>query len=73
MLRRGCINAPTKALTDADYASECRFCLEPSLARMIELAVAAGWNRKQVVLATIFLAVELMDDDSSSRYLTGCV
>lgn len=66
MPRRACINAPTKALTDTDYASECRFCLEPSLTKMIELAVAAGWNRKQVVLATIFVVAELMDHDSSS-------
>lgn len=64
MAKRVRINAPTKLPTDADYALECRFCLEPSLTKMIELAVAAGWDRKHVAFATMFLAAEIANDDS---------
>lgn len=58
MARTARINAPTNDVLDADYSAECRFAIEPSLTKMIELAVAAGWDRQQVALAAMFLAAE---------------
>ena len=58
MAKRVRIIGPTKALTDADYAAECRGAIRPSFAKMIELAVAAGWDRQQVAIATMYLAAE---------------
>ena len=58
MAKRVRINAPTISPADSAYAAECRFSIEPSFIKMIEMAVAAGWDRKQVAFATMFLAAE---------------
>lgn len=67
MARRVRMNAPTKSPADADYAAECRFSIEPSLTKMIELAVTAGWDRQQVALATMFLAAEIAQKEKASQ------
>lgn len=58
MTKRVRINVPTKSPDDINYAAECRFAIEPSFTKMIELAVAAGWDREQVAFATMYLAAE---------------
>lgn len=67
MAKRVRINAPTKSLTDADYAAECRFAIEPSFSRIIELAVAAGWDRQHVAFATMYLAAETAKAGEASQ------
>ena len=58
MPKRVRINAPTRSVVDADYAAECRFAIEPSFIKLIELAVAVGWDRQQVAFAAMYLAAE---------------
>lgn len=67
MAKRVRINAPTKSLADADYAAECRFAIEPSFTKMIELAAAAGWDRQQVAFATMYLAAEMAKAGEASQ------
>ncbi|UXT97968.1 hypothetical protein [Agrobacterium tumefaciens] len=38
------------------YQEECQFALEPSVTRLIELAIEAGWSRDQVAYALLSLA-----------------
>ncbi|MCZ4072105.1 hypothetical protein [Agrobacterium sp. LMR679] len=51
------INGPSRAPDEGPrYQEECQFALEPSVSKLIELAVDAGWDREQVVYALLNLA-----------------
>ncbi|HET7411089.1 MAG TPA: hypothetical protein VFJ18_00390 [Pararhizobium sp.] len=52
------INEPTIGRTDSRYLAECIFALEPSVTRLIELALAAGWTRDEVANAITILAYD---------------
>lgn len=71
MAKRSRIHAPTKSLGDIDYTSECRFAIEPSLTKMIELAEAAGWQRSQVAIAVMFLCAEIARNSSVPEIVDG--
>lgn len=45
---------------DPTYFLQCSFALEPSVEGLIELAVEAGWSRKEVVIAIIFIGMECL-------------
>lgn len=56
---RARINPPGRTCpTDPDYARQCRFSLRPSLDGLIDLAVEAGWRRRDVVAAVLYTALE---------------
>lgn len=56
---RARINPPGRTCpTDPDYARQCRFSLRPSLEGLIDLAVEAGWRRRDVVAAVLCTALE---------------
>jgi len=38
------------------YEMECRSTLKPLLARLLDMAQSAGWNRRTVATALMFLA-----------------
>ena len=54
------VNAPTVSASHPNYRSECQFALEPSLQGLIDMAVEAGWDRRQVSLAIWFLAAQFV-------------
>lgn len=39
--------------SDPGYLRQCGFALEPSIHRLIEMAVGAGWARNSVLLAVV--------------------
>lgn len=39
--------------SDPGYLRQCGFALEPSIHRLIEMAVGAGWVRESVLLAVV--------------------
>lgn len=53
------INPPENTSpSDPDYPRQCRFSLRSSLEGLIELAVEAGWMRRDVVAAVLYTALE---------------
>jgi len=64
MARRVRINGPTGLPGDDAYSRECCFALEPSFHRMVELAVAAGWDRTEVLMAAMMLALQSLEESS---------
>lgn len=60
------INPPTHTPSDPQYTHECRFALEPSVSRLIEMAVEAGWHRNHVVWAIVMLASPAASDDGDA-------
>jgi len=51
------INGPIRSLNEGlRYQEECQFALEPSVTRLIELAIEAGWDHQQVVYALLNIA-----------------
>lgn len=42
--------------SSVDYLRDCAFAVEPSLVSLIETAAAAGWHKKQIVLAILLAA-----------------
>jgi hypothetical protein len=48
---------PTHAETEfLAYEMECRSTLKPLLARLLDMAESAGWNRRTAATALMFLA-----------------
>ena len=41
---------------------ECRFALEPSLDRLVELADKAGWTKREIAVALALYADSVFDD-----------
>jgi hypothetical protein len=58
MTSKNRINPPDHPLTHPDYQRDCQFALEPSVTKLLELAVAAGWDRNHVIDAVLVLAAE---------------
>lgn len=59
MAKRVRIKPPPKTIDEIAYPVECREALEPSLAGLIDRAANAGWDRKQVALAIMFIAARM--------------
>ncbi|MDX8503481.1 hypothetical protein RFM99_34565 [Mesorhizobium sp. VK4C] len=53
------VNSPTVDEYDVDYLDQCKFALEPSVRRLAELALAAGWSRPKIGFALMVLAMEM--------------
>ncbi|HEY9248198.1 MAG TPA: hypothetical protein VIO38_03665 [Rariglobus sp.] len=52
--KRPAINPPYKiSPSDPAYLRQCGLALEPSIDRLIELAVEAGWVREDVIAAIL--------------------
>ncbi|MDR6903719.1 hypothetical protein [Rhizobium miluonense] len=62
------INGPSKlvAATDA-YHKECMFAMEPSLVKLMDLAIEAGWDHDQVALAFVCFAMSRLDGPKLSN------
>lgn len=57
MMKTVRINGPSGTSDKSlKYQEECQFALEPSVTRLIELAIDAGWSRDQVVYALLSIA-----------------
>lgn len=52
------INPPNHPVTHPGYQRDCQFALEPSVTKLLELAVAAGWDQNQAIDAVLVLAAE---------------
>jgi hypothetical protein len=48
--------APQHAPTHLNYEKECREVLSPLVSDILSRAESAGWNRKQVASALMYLA-----------------
>lgn len=59
MAARNRINSPSVGESDIDYFGQCKFALEPSVHRLAEMALAAGWSRPKVGYALMLLAMEM--------------
>ena len=55
MMRRARLNAPNIENVDPRYLDQCTFALEPSITRLIDLAVEAG---QRVLYSLMFMAAE---------------
>lgn len=51
------INPPTLRTADPRYLHECEFALEPSIAKVVEVAKATGWSADHVALSIARIAV----------------
>ncbi len=62
---------PAPPSEDADdLARECRGCLQPIIREVVQIAVAAGWSERDVLLAMTDIAWELYEErrgDSGSH------
>jgi hypothetical protein len=56
------IPSPQRPATDLAYDGDCKTALEPMLSELLEMAVAAGWDRRKAAYALMFLA---------ARHVTG--
>jgi hypothetical protein len=56
------IPPPGRPVTDLAYDGDCKTALEPRLSDLLEMAVAAGWDRRKAAYALMFLA---------ARHVTG--
>ncbi|ADV12037.1 hypothetical protein AB0V79_02295 [Mesorhizobium ciceri] len=55
----GSVPAPThQAKEFLAYETECRNVLKPLLAGLLDMAEAAGWNRRTAASALMFLAAQ---------------
>jgi len=53
------VPAPTRPSSDfIAYEAECREALQPLTARLLEMAEAAGWNRRIAASTLMFLAAQ---------------
>lgn len=60
MPERNRINSPAQPERDSKaQIHECKFALEPSLARLAERAIEAGWKRHQIAIALALYADEI--------------
>ncbi|MER8376390.1 hypothetical protein [Mesorhizobium sp. M1409] len=55
----GSVPAPThQAKEFLAYETECRSALQPLLARLLDMAETAGWNRRTAASTLMFLAAQ---------------
>ncbi len=63
MSERTRLNGPSSDETGSmAYQKECMFALEPSISKLIMIAIAAGWDRDQVLHAITCLAAREATD-----------
>jgi hypothetical protein len=62
-MRSARINAPTIQTVDPRYIDLCKFALDPSFARLVDMAVEAGWSRQRVLYSLMFMAAEKAQGD----------
>ncbi|CAM5318447.1 hypothetical protein ATER59S_00981 [Aquamicrobium terrae] len=63
--KRPAINPPGETSpSDPGYLRQCGFALEPSIHRLIEMAVDAGWERENVVAAILVETGRLFEGGS---------
>lgn len=61
---RPIINPPGDISPSApEYLRQCGFALEPSINRLIELAVEAGWSRQDVLAAILIETGRRLETD----------
>lgn len=49
------INPPNQSVSHPGYQRDCQFALEPSVTKLLDLAVAAGWDQEHVIDAVLVL------------------
>jgi len=63
MAERNRINAPSRvARGTLATVEECKSALSPSLAKLLEMATTAGWQRHHVAIALAMFADEVFDE-----------
>lgn len=65
------INSPSSLRSSLDYQEECKFALEPSISKLIEMAEAAGWDRSHIVIAVLRATIEMAEDNVILSRLKG--
>ena len=61
----GMVRAPTHTPKEfLAYESECRRVLKPAMTGLIDMAEAAGWNRRTVMSTLMFLAAQELSSTS---------
>jgi len=57
------INPPDdEPIGSPQYQRDCVFALEPSVTRLIQLAIDTGWDEQQVVIALLCIAAPHIND-----------
>lgn len=66
------LNGPTQTeIESAAYQDECVFALEPSIHKLLEIAVEVGWDKDQVLFAImLIIARQVTDNPRVSDHLT---
>lgn len=63
MIKKIRLNGPSHTeVGSIAYQKECIFSLEPSIYKLISIAINAGWKREQVLLAIIHIAESEVSD-----------
>jgi hypothetical protein len=63
----GAVPAPThEAREFLAYETECRAALKPLLAGLLDMAEAAGWNRRTAASTLMFLAAQQVSATSGA-------
>jgi hypothetical protein len=55
-MARAKINPPEHPISHLNYQRSCQLALEPSLAKLLDLAKNAGWDLHQATYAVMILA-----------------
>lgn len=58
------VPSPGSKPADLGYEAECRNALRPGFAFLLDMAEAAGWDRKRAAYATMILAAHELTDGS---------
>lgn len=57
-MAKATINPPAHSISDSRYQPECQFALEPSVAKLLQMAEQAGWDPRQAAYAVMMLAAQ---------------
>lgn len=63
-MAKATINPPTRHIDDPLYLADCRLALEPSLTKLADLAIEAGWPPKTVGYSLLVLSAQLLKEYS---------
>ena len=61
------INPPEHPISHLNYQRSCQLALEPSLAKLLDLAKNAGWDLHQATYAVMILAATHFKDQAPSE------
>ncbi len=67
MTARNRINGPAADERDIRHLYECKFAIEPSVTRLVEMAVEAGWGRQKVIMSLFLMAANMVEEHSQDR------